>query len=152
MGYDFGVGREAPTFTLTAADGSEISLTQYRGDWFPVVVFVPALAAGTPELLGQLSKAADTFWGLRGQLVGICDAGSDELGELAAQVPDLSFPLLADDGEVALAYGARRQAQGGAVRHMAFIIDRAGKIVWMGEGEGSLKASKLLAAFRDVVR
>ena len=41
VGYDFGVGREAPTFTLSAVDGSEIKLNQYRGDWFPVLVFIP---------------------------------------------------------------------------------------------------------------
>ena len=41
MGYDFGVGREAPTFTLSAVDGSEIRLNQYRGDWFPVLVVHP---------------------------------------------------------------------------------------------------------------
>ena len=33
MGYNFGVGREAPTFTISAVDGSEINLKQYRGDW-----------------------------------------------------------------------------------------------------------------------
>ena len=35
---------------------------------------------------------------------------------------------------------------------MAFIIDRAGKIVWTGEGGSALTAPELLAAFRDVVR
>jgi hypothetical protein len=38
------------------------------------------------------------------------------------------------------------------VRPMVFIIDRAGKIVWTGEGEAALKAPRLVAAFRDVVR
>ena len=49
MGYDFGVGREAPTFTLSAVDGSEIRLNQYRGDWFPVLVFIPTQAPGAAE-------------------------------------------------------------------------------------------------------
>ena len=35
---------------------------------------------------------------------------------------------------------------------MAFIIDRAGKIVWTGDGAAALKAPALLAAFRNVVR
>jgi len=150
VGYDFGVGREAPTFTLSAVDGSEIRLNQYRGDWFPVLVFVPTRTPGAAEALKQLSEAADTLWGLRGQLVGVCDAGRDEVKSLADGLPGLAFPVLPDDGSVARAYGALRKD--GSARPMAFIIDRAGKIVWTGEGEEALKASGLIAAFRSVVR
>ena len=150
MGYDFGVGREAPTFTLSAVDGSEIKLNQYRGDWFPILVFVPTQSPGAAELLEQLSKAAASLWGERGQLVGICDAGRDDVGALADKVPELAFPLLSDDGAVARMYGALRKD--GAARPMAFIIDRAGKIVWTGDGAAALTAPALLAAFRQVVR
>jgi peroxiredoxin len=150
VGYDFGVGREAPTFTLSAVDGSEITLNQYRGDWFPVLVFVPTQAPGAAQTLQQLSAAADTLWGLRGQLVGVCDAGRDAVKALADGVPGLAFPLLPDDGSLARQYGALRKD--GTVRPMAFIIDRAGKIVWTGEGEAALEAPPLIAAFRKVVR
>jgi peroxiredoxin Q/BCP len=150
VGYDFGVGREAPTFTLNAADGSEIRLSQYRGDWFPVLVFVPSTAPGAADALGELSSAAAAVWGLRGQVVGVCDASRDECAALAARVPGLAFPLLADDGAVARMYGALRDD--GTVRPMAFIIDRAGKIVWTGEGAAALTEEALLAAFRQVVR
>jgi peroxiredoxin len=150
VGYDFGVGREAPTFTLSAVDGSEIRLNQYRGDWFPVLVFIQTQAPGAAETLQQLSSAADSLWGLRGQLVGICDAGRDDVKALADGVPGLAFPLLPDDGSVARLYGALRKD--GATRPMAFIIDRAGKIVWTGEGEAALRPSDLIAAFRKVVR
>jgi peroxiredoxin len=150
VGYDFGVGREAPTFTLSAVDGSEITLNQYRGDWFPVLVFVPTQAPGAAQTLQQLSAAADTLWGLRGQLVGVCDAGRDAVKALADGVPGLAFPLLPDDGSLARQYGALRKD--GTVRPMAFIIDRAGKIVWTGEGEAALEAPRLIAAFRKVVR
>jgi peroxiredoxin len=150
VGYDFGVGREAPTFTLSAVDGSEITLNQYRGDWFPVLVFVPTQAPGAAQTLQQLSAAADTLWGLRGQLVGVCDAGRDAVKALAEGVPGLAFPLLPDDGSLARQYGALRKD--GTVRPMAFIIDRAGKIVWTGEGEAALEAPPLIAAFRKVVR
>jgi peroxiredoxin len=150
VGYDFGVGREAPTFALSAIDGSEITLNQYRGDWFPVLVFLPTQAPGAAQTLQQLSAAADTLWGLRGQLVGVCDAGREAVRALAAGVPGLAFPLVPDDGGVARQYGALRED--GAVRPMAFIIDRAGKIVWTGEGEAALAAPRLIAAFRQVVR
>jgi len=150
VGYDFGVGREAPTFTLSAADGSEVNLKQYRGDWFPVLVFVPAKAPSTAQALKGLSSAADTFWGLRGQLVGVCDAVSDDVKALAESIGGLAFPLLPDDGSVARLYGALNKD--GTTRPMAFIVDRAGKIVWSGEGEAALKAPRLIAAFRQVVR
>jgi peroxiredoxin len=150
VGYDFGVGREAPTFTISASDGSEINLKQYRGDWFPVLVFIPAQSPGAVQALAQLSAAAGTFWGLRGQLIGICDADRDDAKALADDVEGLAFPLLPDDGTVAQLYGAQRAD--GAVRPMAFIVDRAGKIVWSGEGDAALRAPKLIAAFRQVVR
>jgi len=150
VGYDFGVGREAPTFTLSAVDGSEIRLNQYRGDWFPVLLFIPTQAPDAARTLEQLSAAAGTLWGLRGQLVGICDGGRDDVKALADRVPGLAFPLVPDDGGVARAYGALRHD--GSARAMAFIVDRAGKIVWTGEGEAALKAPKLIAAFRGVVR
>jgi len=47
-------------------------------------------------------------------------------------------------------YGALKDD--GTMRPMVHIIDRAGKIVWSGEGAAALKAPKLLAAFREVVR
>lgn len=150
MGYNSGVGREAPTFSLRAADGSEVSLEQYRGDWFPVLVFVPSADADAGARLTLLSAAADTIWGMRGQVLGVCDAGVDELRELARSLDVLSFPLLADDGEVARAYGALKP--GGGLRPMAFVIDRAGKIVWSGEGARALDPDAVLDAFRRVVR
>lgn len=150
MGYDFGVGRAAPAFTLTAVDGSEIKLSQYRGDWFPVLAFVPTHAPGAVDLLEQLSAAAGELWGLRGQVIGICDAGRDACKALAAGVPGLAFPLLPDGGGVARQYGALKQD--GTARPMAFIVDRAGKIVWTGDGAAALTAPALLAAFRRVVR
>jgi peroxiredoxin len=150
VGYDSGVGRAAPAFTLTAVDGSEIKLSQYRGDWYPVLAFIPTRAPGAAEVLTQLSEAADAIWGLRGQLVGICDAGRDECKALAGKVPGLAFPLLPDDGTVAKQYNALRTD--GTVRPMTLVVDRAGKVVWTGEGPAALTPPVILEAFRQVVR
>lgn len=150
MGYKFGVGREAPVFIASAVDGSEINLKQYRGDWYPVLAFLPTQSASAETALTQLSAAADNLWGMRGQLLGICDASRDECGVLAGKVADLAFPLLPDDGTIAQAYGALKAS--GEVRPMAFIVDRAGKIVWTAEGDSALKPASLMAAFREVAR
>ena len=150
MGYKFGVGREAPVFIASAVDGSEINLKQYRGDWYAVLVFLPTQAATAETALTQLSGAADNLWGMRGQLLGICDASRAECTTLAGKVAELAFPLLPDDGTIAQAYGALMA--NGEVRPMACIVDRAGKIVWMSEGAGVLKPASLMMAFREVAR
>lgn len=150
MGYNNGVGRQAPTFSITAADGSLIELKQYRGDWYPVLLFVPTQAPGVEDLLTQLSAAAGSFWGLRGQLLALCDASVDVVKALADRVEGLAVPLLPDDGRVAAAYGALKK--NGEVRPMAVIIDRAGKIVWEADRPEQLRPAAILAAFRQVVR
>jgi peroxiredoxin len=150
VGYASGVGREAPAFVITAVDGNEISLEQYRGDWFPILVFLPTRSNDTAVHLARLSAAADQFWGFRGQLVGLCHGTRDEVTALSASATEVAFPLLPDDGTIAAAYGALWADN--EPRTMAFIVDRAGKIVWTGEGDESLIPSTLLDAFREVAR
>lgn len=150
MGYNNGVGRQAPAFSLTADDGGQVDLKNYRGDWYPVLVFVPTQAPGVQELLAQLSAEAQTFWGLRGQVLVLCDASPEDVKALAAEVTALGVPLLSDDGHVAAAYGALKA--NGAVRPMAVIVDRAGKIVWEADRPEALRPAAILAAFRQVVR
>ncbi len=150
MGYAFGVGREAPAFVLSAADGSEINLRQYRGDWLPVLVFVPAATAEAPRRVEALSNAAGALWGLRGQVLVISDASRDDLKAWMEAAPTVAVPLLSDDGSVAKAYGA--VAPDGALEPRAVIVDRAGKIVWMTEGDEAFKPAAITAAFREVAR
>jgi peroxiredoxin Q/BCP len=151
VGYRFGVGREAPVFTATAHDGNEFSLRQYRGDWLPVIVFVPA---GSLEAVGQLSAlstAAGQLWGLRAQLVGILDGTIDQVKRLADE-GDVSFPLIADShGALAEKYGAWNAKQG-KLQPLAYIIDRSGKIVWSAEGREALKPAVITAALVKTAR
>ena len=150
MGYASGVGREAPAFVVTATDGNEISLEQYRGDWFAILVFLPAGPDETAVHLARLSAAADQFWGFRGQIVGLCHGTRDAVTALSASATEVAFPLLPDDGTIAAAYGALWADN--EPRTMAFIVDRAGKIVWTGEGDDALDPSVLIGAFREVAR
>jgi peroxiredoxin len=150
VGYNNGVGRQAPTFTITATDGNEIDLKQYRGDWCPVLVFVAVKAPGIEQLLTQLSSSSGALWGLRGQLIGLCGGSPDEVKELAARVKGLSFPLLPDDGRLAAMYGALKQD--GQLRTTVIVVDRAGKIVWQADRAELLEPAAIVAAFREVVR
>jgi peroxiredoxin len=151
VGYAFGVGREAPAFVLSAVGGDEINLRQYRGDWLPVLVFMPAATPDALRRLEALSKAADSLWGMRGQVLVISDAGRDELAQWDEDAGKAGVPLLPDDGAVAAAYGALSRP-GGALEPRAVIVDRAGKIVWMAEGDEAFKPAAISEAFRKVAR
>ena len=152
MGYTFGVGREAPAFTLTNYDGGSVTLKSFRGDWLPVVVFLRPDHPDAGKRLGALSAAADQFWGLRGQLLALAPASPPELQQLAAGVPALAFPLLADEGAlVARAYGAYNRTRG-TVSAAAYIVDRSGKIVWVGEGADAYRPAALIAALENIAR
>lgn len=148
MGYTFGVGREAPGFSLEDQDGNAITLRQYRGDWMPVIAFFPNGAPETAKQIGALSAAAGQLWGMRGQLVGIVAAGAEAVTKLAAKAGGTAFPLIADpDATVARAYGAWSAAKKTVVP-LVCIVDKSGKIVWAGEGAAALKPATLLEAFK----
>jgi peroxiredoxin Q/BCP len=126
VGFTFGVGREAPRFTLPASDGNTITLADYRGDWLPVLVFFRHDDPPSVRRLADLSAAADRVWGLRGQVLALAAAPVAELAALDAASGPFGFPLLADeDGAVARAYDAW-DAAAGRVRDLTCIVDKAG--------------------------
>ena len=100
------VSETAPDFTLDAADGSQVSLSDYRGHKV-IVYFYPA--AATP---GCTTQACD----FRDNLNSLASAGYTVLGispdpvaklEKFAASEGLNFPLLSDeDHAVAESYGA----------------------------------------------
>ncbi len=152
MGYRFGVGREAPVFSTTAHDGSEFSLKQYRGDWMPVLVFMPATSPDVTARLVALRAAIDQLWGMRGQLVGIIDAGIDEVLRLAGQIGEVAFPLIADPlGVLAQKFGAWNSAKA-RLDPLSYIVDKSGKIVWAQEGAAALEPATLLTGFVQMAR
>jgi peroxiredoxin len=152
VGYTFGVGREAPAFTLSGSDGGTIQLKSFRGDWLPVIVFFDTHYPDAVKRLTALSASADQFWGLRGQLLALAPVAAADLQELAAQVPALGFPLLIDEeARVAKSYGAYNRTKD-AVSPAAYIVDRSGKIVWVGEGDEAYRPAALIAALENIAR
>jgi peroxiredoxin Q/BCP len=159
VGYNFGVGREAPQFDLTAHDGSRVTLKQYRGDWFAVVCFLGADPAAAAAAVTGLSAVADELWGLRGQLVGIVAGDAQLLKSVAGEAGHADFPLLADSGNaVARAYGAY-DAVAARVRPYVVIVDRSGKIVWTADGadaaaaaESAVAPAAIVAGLKDIAR
>jgi thioredoxin-dependent peroxiredoxin len=99
-------GTTAPDFTLEAADGSQVSLADYRGKRV-IVYFYPA--AMTPGCTKQACDFRDSLDALAAAGFAVLGIRPDKPAKLAKFVERdaLTFPLLADpDRAVLEAWGA----------------------------------------------
>jgi thioredoxin-dependent peroxiredoxin len=99
-------GDPAPHFTLPAADGSVVSLTDFKGQRV-VVYFYPA--AMTPGCTTQACDFRDNLSALQAAGVSVVGVSPDAPAKLAKFVErdQLTFPLLSDPGHAVLEeYGA----------------------------------------------
>jgi len=126
-------GDTAPDFTLPDADGTPVSLADYRGRRV-VVYFYPA--AGTPGCTKQACDFRDSLTELNGAGLDVLGVSPDKPAKLAKfrDKEGLTFPLLSDaDKDVLNAWGAfgEKQMYGktvtGVIRS-TFVIDPEGKI------------------------
>ncbi len=138
------VGNPAPGFTLTAADGSRVSLAESaRAGHAAILVFYPG--DNTAVCTAQLCALRDS-WGT------VQAAGADVYGiNPASKAKHLDFarrnrypfPLLVDaDEAVSAAYGCR--ALGGLLKRTVYIIGSDGRIAWAQRGKPEI--SQILAA------
>jgi peroxiredoxin Q/BCP len=100
------VGDTAPEFSLTASDGSTVSLSDLRGRHV-VVYFYPA--AMTPGCTTQACDFRDSLDVLAKEGYAVVGISPDQPAKLATFVErdQLTFPLLSDpDHEVLEQYGA----------------------------------------------
>jgi len=99
-------GQPAPDFTLTAADGSSVSLSDLRGRKV-IVYFYPA--AMTPGCTKQACDFRDSLASLQAAGYAVVGVSPDKPAKLARFVERdaLTFPLLSDpDHAVLEAWGA----------------------------------------------
>ncbi len=99
-------GQTAPDFTLTAADGSAVSLSDYRGRRL-IVYFYPA--AMTPGCTKQACDFRDSLGALQAAGYAVVGVSPDTPAKLTRFVErdQLTFPLLSDpDHAVMEAWGA----------------------------------------------
>ena len=100
------VGDEAPDFTLPDADGSQVSLRDFRGRRL-VVYFYPA--ASTPGCTKQACDFRDNLSDFADAGLAVVGVSPDQPEKLAKfrDAQDLPFPLLADPERAVLSrYGA----------------------------------------------
>jgi peroxiredoxin Q/BCP len=127
-------GDVAPDFTLTADDGSEVSLSDFRGRKV-VLYFYPK--ADTPGCTKQACAVRDAYGDIDAggaEVLGISPDERPALVKFKAKY-DLPFPLLSDpDHRVAEAYGAwgEKTSYGrtyeGIIRSH-FAVDEEGRIM-----------------------
>lgn len=104
-------GDLAPDFTLPAADGSTLTLSDLRGERV-VVYFYPA--AGTPGCTTQACDFRDSLASLQGAGYRVVGVSVDKVDKLAkfAEAESLTFPLLSDPEHTVLeawgAYGEKK--------------------------------------------
>ncbi|MGO3151514.1 MAG: thioredoxin-dependent thiol peroxidase [Galactobacter sp.] len=101
------VGSPAPEFTLTAADGSTVSLAELTRQGKVIVYFYPA--ASTPGCTKEACDFRDNLASLAGEGYKVVGISPDSPAKVAKFVEKegLTFPLLSDeDHAVAEAYGA----------------------------------------------
>jgi peroxiredoxin/predicted kinase len=122
------VGQPAPDFTLDAHDGSQVTLSEFKGKKNVVVFFFPKAFTGTCERQvtghGQdLSK----FAGLDAEVFGISTDQSPSQAAFAKACGNVSFKLLSDHRHKTVnAYGVARAEGALSNERAAFVIDKQG--------------------------
>ena len=128
------IGSVAPGFTLTADDGAQVSLSDFRGKRV-ALYFYPK--ADTPGCTRQACAIRDVYPELEGEGVAVIGISPDPPEKLVKfrQKHNLPFILLSDpDHRVAEAYGAWGEKKMYGKSYMGiirstFIIDEEGKII-----------------------
>jgi peroxiredoxin Q/BCP len=126
-------GNEAPDFTLSDADGKQVSLSSLRGQQV-IVYFYPA--AMTPGCTKEACDFRDSIQSLAAAGVTVLGISPDAPAKLAKfrDRDKLNFPLLSDPGhEVEKAYGAYGEKvlygkKSVGVIRSTFVVDPDGKI------------------------
>lgn len=140
------VGTVAPDFTLTADDGRQVSLSDFRGQKV-IVYFYPK--ADTPGCTKQACALRDAYPDIDGQgavVIGISPDAPSALVKFRAKY-NLPFILLSDpDHKVAEAYGAWGEKKMYGKTHEGIIrshfgIDPEGKLM-----EAKLKVKPMTTA------
>ncbi len=143
-------GDTAPDFTLDDADGTAVSLADYRGRKV-VVYFYPA--ASTPGCTKEACDFRDNLAELNGAGIDVLGISPDKPAKLARFRDDeeLTFPLLSDpDREVLTAWGAfgEKKLYGktvtGVIRS-TFLVGEDGTIV---DAQYNVKATGHVAKLR----
>ncbi len=101
-------GEAAPSFRVTADDGSKVSLADYRGQNLVLYFYPKANTSGCTHESVEFRDALKDFKALNTAVVGCSGDSMEDQAKFKTRYK-LNFPLLADtEFEVVEAYKARR--------------------------------------------
>jgi peroxiredoxin Q/BCP len=137
------VQKPAPNFTLTAQDGSSVSLSSLRGQWV-VVFFYPSTTDAGSITEVKAFQSNLTQYAKWGSVLGISTSSSAMQRQLALSTGATILLLSDPKGTTAKAYGSFTATSGTASRN-AFLIDPQGNITqtWTGVTPASISSQVL---------
>src|SRR5262244_3521730 len=124
------VGKPAPDFSLTTADGSQVSLSQYRGKWVVLYFYPKDFTSGCTIEAHNFQRDLDQYEKKNAVILGVSLDSVDSHKSFCAK-EGLNFKLLSDSSqEVATKYNSimDRNGQKYAARN-TFLIDQSGTVV-----------------------
>ena len=123
-------GTTAPDFSLTASDGSPVSLKDFHGKWVVLYFYPKDFTSGCTLEAHNFQRDLDKYTQTGAVILGVSVDTAQSHKDFCAK-EGLNFKLLADpDGKVSAEYGSIMDYKGSklAARN-TFLIDPQGKIV-----------------------
>jgi peroxiredoxin Q/BCP len=126
------VGQQAPEFTLPSQDGTQISLSSFKGKWVVLYFYPKDMTTGCTIEAHNFQRDQEKYTKDNAVILGVSTQSTDSHKEFCTK-ENLTFRLLADpDRKVVKAYGSTGMM--GMASRNTFLIDPTGKIVkiWVG--------------------
>jgi thioredoxin-dependent peroxiredoxin len=123
------VGQPAPTFTLPAQDGSNVSLASFHGKWVVLFFYPKDLAAGSTTEAKAFQQDLPKYEEMNSVVLGVSEDSVASHKKFAKQA-GITIKLLSDSkGTVAGNYGVLGTVNGApAANRITFLINPEGKI------------------------
>ncbi len=129
------VGQTAPTFTLPSQEGTNISLSQYKGKWVVLYFYPKDMTSGCTIEARNFQKDIGKFEALNAVVLGV-SVQSVKSHQAFCAKDGLHFKLLSDSAHnVVKEYGSLGDYMGMKLaKRNTFLISPEGKIVkeWIG--------------------
>ena len=125
------VGQDAPDFTLTSHQDTEITLSQFRGQKNVILFFVRAPACWhCREHVEQLGRLYDQYQSFNTEVLVVIDASAEEARDYAKQT-HAKFPVLANPGHTIYELYGLNKVFFFTSRSGSVVVDTQGKISYM---------------------
>lgn len=144
------VGQQAPAVSLPSQDGSQVSVSDFRGKWVVLYFYPKDNTPGCTIEAHNFQRDLAKYEQADAVIVGVSVDSPDSHKDFCAK-QGLTFKLLADtDKKVVEAYGSLRSNAPVAARN-TFLIDPQGKIakVWTGVNPAN-HSEEVLAAIAEL--